>query len=148
MKYSYKDFECLTDTVVSVLASGKFPVDDADKMKQYLKDTHDGDRVIAGLMYPTIDVELEAWTSQGAEPCYASETDDEISLAYFVCIKGKMHTGEIEWTSGDYIPREVNVDFSADNWEEQLERDMIDALEDYVKAESLSYTELNFNDYE
>ena len=145
MEY-HKDFTCLTDTVVSVLASGKFSTDDTEKWSKYLADTNDGDRVLAVIQYPTIDIELEAYTGNGNEPWAANENDNDVILDYFVCVKGMMHTGNVEWTSDDFAPWNIAVDFGSDNWEEALERDMLDALSEYARGKGYSFTELNFND--
>lgn len=142
----HKDFGCLTDTVISVLASGKFPTDDAEKWNKYLADTNGGDRVLAVIQYPTIDIELEAYTGSGNEPWSASESDNNVLLDYYVCIKGVMHTGNIEWCSDDFVPWDVMVDFGSANCEEALERDMLNALSEYARNNGYSFTELNFND--
>lgn len=37
----------------------------------------------------------------------------------------------------------LNVDWNADNWREQLERDMFTALDMYVKTDNYSYDHAN-----
>lgn len=142
-----RDFDMLTDNVVSVLACGKYPLGDAEKMHKYISDTNGGDRVIAIIQFPSIDIELEAWTSRGIEPCYAADDDDEVMLDYFVCFKGLTHTGNEEWVSVDCLPCDVDVDFSASDWREQLEQAMCEALDEYVNNNGLSFTEYNFDDF-
>ena len=139
-----KCFELLTDEVVSVLADGKFPTGDKERWESYLKATNDGDRVLAVLEFPYIDIELEAWTSDCFyEAAYAKDEDNDIDLSYMVCIRGLCH-GKDTWET-DEGAGECNVDFSAENWEELLENEMVKRLAEYVEEHGYSFTEPNFN---
>lgn len=139
-----EDFELLTENVRQILASGHFPTTDEDKWNDFLDVTCGGDRFLGSIAYPTIDIELEAFTGDGNEPYMANDKDNEISLSYCVCTKGKMHTGYVEWLFDDYLSAEVKVDFTDPNWKSLLEADMLDKLDKYVEANGYSYTELNF----
>ena len=139
-----KYFELLTDEVVSVLADGKFPTGDKERWESYLKATNDGDRVLAVLEFPYIDIELEAWTGYGEEPWAATDNDNAIMLWYAVCIKGFLHSGEEAWETDDWAGK-CTVDFSADNWEELLENEMVKRLDEYVDEHGYSFTEPNFS---
>lgn len=59
-------------------------------------------------------------------------------IGYFVCVKG-----EKEWRSDDYTEDPVQVDWNADNWVEQLERDMFKSLDKYVAEKGYSYDHAN-----
>ena len=137
-----KWFDTLTDEVVSVLAGGKFPTDNSNEWSAYLNSTNNGDRVLGMIEFPTIDIELEAYTSNGGEPCEATNDDNDISLSYFVCIKGMLRGFE-EWCSDDYAGR-CSVDFSADDWEQRLEQEMCEKLDEYAKHNGYSFTEMNY----
>ena len=139
-----KYFGCLTEDVRKVLMSGVFPAEDEEKWNKFLKDTDNGDRFLASIVFPTIDIELEAFTGDGNEPYMANDKDNEIMLSYCVCTKGKMHTGHVEWLFDDYLSAEVKVDFTDPDWDALLEADMLEKLDRYVKANGYSYTELNF----
>lgn len=140
-----KYFGLLTDEVVSVLADGKFPTGDTERWERYLKATYDGDRVLAVMEFPYIDIELEAWTGGGGEPCEATDEDNEVSLSYVVCIGGLFH-GEKVWNTDDFAG-DCTIDFSSENWEELLENEMVERLTEYAKKRGYSFTEPNF-DYE
>lgn len=139
-----ENFELLTWNVRQILASGYFPTDNEEDWNTYLEDTHGGDRFLGSIVYPTIDVELNAYTWNGSEPYEAKGNDNEIVLAYFVCTKGLSPYGRDEWESDDFIPYEVDVDFTDPNWQTMLEADMLEKLDKYVEEHGLSYTELNF----
>lgn len=138
-----ENFELLTWNVRKVLASGYFPTDNEEDWNTYLEDT-DGDRFLGSIVYPTIDIELEAYTGDGNEPWSANAKDNGILLSYCVCTKGKTHTGNTEWQFDDFLSAEVNVDFADPNWEALLEADMLEKLDRYVELNGYSYTELNF----
>lgn len=138
-----KDFEQLTENVRQILASGYFPTDNKEVWDAFLEDTRGGDRFLGLIEFPTIDIELNAYTFDGIEPCEAKDGDNEIVLSYFACIKGITPYG-IEWMSDDFVPYEVEVDFADPNWESMLEKDMLEKLDNYVKLNGYSYTELNF----
>lgn len=139
-----KDFELITDNVASVLASGRFPIDDAEKWHQFYEDTHGADRFLGLIAFPTIDIELEMYTGMGNEPYWAteSEKDSEISLSYVVCIKG-ISNGKAMWVIDDFAG-ECNVDFGSDNWELLLEKEMIERVTEYAEKRGYSLTEYNF----
>lgn len=135
-------FDSLTDDVVGVLAEKKFPVEDKERFDKFLEDTHKS-RVLAVMEYPYIDIELEAWTKDGFEPASATETDNGITLMYFVCIKGVCRGDEV-WNSDDYAGA-CTADFSSPNWRESLIEDMDKTLADFAETWDYSYTEPNFN---
>lgn len=139
----YEDFELLTPTVREVIALGRFPTDDEGVWNAFIGDT-DGDRFLGSIAFPTIDIELEAYTGDGNEPWSANAKDNEILLSYCVCTRGKIHTGNTEWQFDDFLSAEVNVDFADTNWEALLEADMLEKLDRYVELNGYSYTELNF----
>lgn len=138
-----KYFGLLTDEVVSVLADGKFPTGDKERWERYLKATYNGDRVLAVMEFPYIDIELEAWTADYFhEPAYATDEDNGIDLSYMVCIRG-LHCGTDCWET-DEGAGDCTVDFGADNWEELLEKEMVERLTEYVEKHGYSFTEPNF----
>lgn len=135
-------FGCLTDNVASVLASGKFPTEDADAWGKYLEDTYGGDRVLAVIEFPYIDIELEAWANGYLEPYEASDKANDIRLTYFVCIRGLLD-GKPMWES-DSGAGSCDVDFSSPNWRGELETEMCEKLDEYAKYYGYSFTEPNF----
>ena len=135
-------FGCLTEDVVSVLASGKFPTDDADAWKRYLESTYGGDRVLAVIEFPYIDIELEAWANGCIEPYEANDKANDIRLTYYVCIRGLLD-GEPTWES-DGCAGNCDVDFSSPNWRGELETEMCEKLDEYAKRCGHSFTEPNF----
>ena len=137
-------FDLLTDNVVSVLADGKFPTGDKERWERYLNATYNGDRVLAVMEFPYIDIELEAYTGDGNEPSEAADDDNGIVLGYVVCIKG-LYCGEEVWQTDDFAG-ECTVDFSSENWEELLEKEMVERLTEYVEKHGYSFTEPNFDD--
>lgn len=128
-----KYFEKLTDDVVSVLSDGEFPIDDKERWNKFYNDV-ERDRVLAIIECENIDIELEMWTGEGNSFDDADENDKKISLSYFVCIK---ENGT--WISDDFIDTEVNVDFSNPNWEIELENDMCNSLNAYIKESGYSF---------
>ena len=140
-----KYFGLLNEDVVSVLADGKFPTSDSKRWQKYLDETYNGDRVLAVIEFPMVDIELEAYTASGGEPWEANDNDNEIMLSYFVCIKGIGRSGSFEWESDDWTGDICKVDFSRPNWKSLLEEDMCNALDKYMKRRGLSYTAPNFN---
>lgn len=134
-----KDFHSLTDNVVSVLADGKFPITDRERLDKFYKDLQ-CDRVLGIIEFPAIDIELEMWTRGGYDYDEATEDDNEISLAYAVC--GKVVSDKYcGWETLDWAYKDVSVDFASKDWEKRLEKEMLSALEDYADIHSLSYTE-------
>lgn len=144
-------FDLLTDNVVSVLAGGKFPTGDAERWSKYLADTNDGDRVLAVISFPYIDIELEAYVNTVAdsgysyldEPFMATIEHNEIDLTYVVCVKGYWH-GDGMWEIDDWAG-DCTVDFSSKNWAELLEKEMVERLTEYAEKHGRSFTEPNFN---
>lgn len=145
-----KDFHSLTDNVVSVLADGKFPTSDKERWDNYLKDTCGGDRVLGVIEFPYIDIELEAYariTDRNGYCGYLDEPNvarknEEICLTYAICWCG-LFRGERSWELYDDDGK-CKVDFSSDNWEEMLEKDMCERLEKFAEKHGLSFTEPNF----
>lgn len=61
--------------------------------------------------------------------------------SYFCCVKhGDKDT---DWESFDYIDAPVNVDWKADDWKEQLEKDMVVTLYKYAFEKCLSFDHVN-----
>lgn len=138
-KYTNK----ITDRVASVLATGTFPTDNADEFKAFLDDINH-DRVLAVLEYPSIDIELEAYTYNGGqEPVSATDEDNSIMLSYCVCLKG-LCNGEETWMFDDFLSFGCFVDWSDPHWRVQLRGEMEDTLRHYAKLNDYSLTDLNF----
>ena len=130
--------------IIDTLRSGKYPVNDPDAWEHFLDATCNAERVLAVLEYPAVDIELEMWTAEGSDVLDATEEDYDVSLSYFACIKGKLPSGAVEWASDEYVNKSCDVDFSADDWEAQLEQDMNKAAIAYAKEHGYSLTDLNF----
>lgn len=70
---------------------------------------------------------------------------------YFICVKGRPTSNETGWCDGGYLDNfgyVVNVDWSSDNWLEQLEKDMFDNLMKAVKEFNLKIDEPNWEGVE
>lgn len=134
MKYIFTT-EGLTDSVAKMLANRKNELT-ARQKGELMNGVFRG---LAILEYPTIDIELNVW-----DTILYGEDDDKIIPEYYVCVKGVTHWGGEEWSSDDTADWDVNVDFSAPNWREQLEKDMHDALLDHAERYGYSLTEPNF----
>lgn len=130
--------------IIDTLRSGKYPVNDPDAWEHFLDVTNNADRVLAVLEYPAVDIELEMWTAEGSDVLDATEEDYDVSLSYFACIKGRSLSGSEEWSSDGYVNKSCNVDFSAEDWEAQLEQEMNKAAIAYAEEHGYSLTELNF----
>lgn len=140
VKYN-KYFESLTDNVRAVLASGRFPFDNAAKWEAFNSDLK-CDRVLAVIEFPTIDIELEMWTHDGYDYFDADWNDCQIRLCYVVCIK--VDDDDVTgWETYDYAPYLGRVDFASPTWEDDLTRDMCQTLEQFAEYHGFSFTELN-----
>lgn len=88
--------------------------------------------------YMDVEVNIYAYCqcSEKADP-----EDKRPVIDYFTCIK----TGDsdYDWDHGEYLNCTVYVDWNADNWSEQLEKDMFEALDRYVNKKGYSYDHAN-----
>ena len=74
---------------------------------------------------------------------------NKVVPAYFICVKGKPETGGEEWRPVGYIDdigNTVKVDWAADDWKEQLEKDMLENLMIAAKRLDLKIDEPNWED--
>ena len=68
-------------------------------------------------------------------------------ITYFICVKGRVDENTTDWSDGGYLDDfgyVVNVDWEADNWMEQLEKDMFENLMKAVKEFDLKIDEPNW----
>lgn len=103
--------------------------------KNFMDDMEeDGDRYIgvAVLEIGYIDIELNIVTEEqvSCNPCPGNKTP---VIDYFICLKND------EWQSEGYIDY-----WNADDWIEQLERDMFKALDAYVSKHGYHYDRPNY----
>ena len=101
----------------------------------------DPQRGIAVLIIGYVDVEVNLFTEE-----QISRYDDQIGnktpvIDYFVCIK--YGENDDEWESDNYLDYQLQVNWNADNWAEQLEKDMFTALDEYVNKKGYSYDRVN-----
>lgn len=85
-----------------------------------------------------VDIELNIATYAMVED-NADENDNRPILDYFCCVK----VDNEEWESDGYLDYNIRVDWKADNWKEQLEREMFEVLDRYTKKKNYSYDEPN-----
>ena len=114
-----------------------------DIRNNYMKDLYengDGYRGAAVLEIGYVDIELNIYT-YGQCILGASSKNKTPLLDYFTCLKHG--TADDDWESDGYIDYSLNVDWKADNWKEQLEKDMFTALDCYVKNNDYSYDHAN-----
>lgn len=100
----------------------------------------DGYMGVAVLEIGYIDIEVNIYTyaqcAIGADPC-----DQRPLINYFVCIK--RGESKADWESDGYLEYEPKVNWKANNWKEQLEKDMFEALNEYVNNTDYSYNKPN-----
>lgn len=110
-----------------------------NRMKD-LYENGDGHIGTAILEIGYIDIEVNIYTYAqcviGADPY-----DQKPLIEYFVCIK--RGESKDDWESDGYLDYDPNVDWMADNWKEQLEKDMFEALNEYVNNTAYSYNRPN-----
>lgn len=99
-----------------------------------------GDFILASLIYPTFDVEINV-----------NNNDGKLDLAYFSCIQGmkanlwaEHQYDGMEWRSDDYTGDICEVDFSKSTWKEDLEKEMVKVAENYAKKKGYSFDKPNF----
>lgn len=102
-----------------------------------LYENGDPERGIAILEIGYVDIEVNLMTYEqvGKHP-----GDKRPIIDYFACIK--CGEGDNDWRSDDYVDHD-NVNWESDNWAEQLERDMFEALNKYVVQKGYSYDHAN-----
>ena len=60
-------------------------------------------------------------------------------IDYFVCANSGEKNSDDGWYNLGYMERKVNVDWHSESWPELLERDMFEALKEYVEKNNLHY---------
>lgn len=111
-----------------------------DIRNNYMKSLYeygDPERGIAILEIGYVDIEVNLMTYEqvGEHP-----GDKRPIINYFSCIK--YGDNDNDWRSDDYVDHD-NVNWESDNWAEQLERDMFEALNKYVVQKGYSYDHAN-----
>lgn len=99
---------------------------------------------VAVLEYDWIDIELNLQS--------ANEPDGDVytctpELSYFCCVKGIRDNKTEDWSDAGYLDDygyEVDVDWNADDWPEQLERDMAEKLKEFAERFGLHYDKPNW----
>ena len=114
-----------------------------DIRNNWIKDMEDDGepyRGIAILEIGYIDIEVNLATY---EQCIidAKPGDKRPSMYYFTCIKHG--DSDDDWESNNFVDHDINVNWESDNWAEQLERDMFEALDKYVAKKGYSYDHAN-----
>jgi hypothetical protein len=103
---------------------------------------------IAVLEYDWIDVELNL---QSANEPDGDGYTCEPSLSYFCCVKGTGDDGESYWMDAGYLDDfgyDVEVDWSGNDWAEQLRNDMERKLKAFAELHDLKYNMPNFDERE
>lgn len=99
----------------------------------------DGERYIgvAVLEIGYIDIEVNVMTEEqvSRKPHPGDKTP---VIDYFICLKND------KWESEGYLDYNIQVDWNADDWKEQLEKDMFQALDEYVKKHGFHYDQPNY----
>ena len=86
-----------------------------------------------------VDIEVNITTP---EQCGTALNDNSPLISYFVCVK--RGDNEDDWESDGYCDlHPVQVNWNAPDWKKQLEIDMLEALDEYVIHNGLSYDEPN-----
>lgn len=109
-----------------------------NRMKNLLENG-DPYRGVAVLEVGYVDIEVNITTS---EQCGKFPTSKAPIISYFAC--RKHGDRDDDWESDDYVDEhDPEVDWYAENWMELLEKDMYEALEDYVIIHELSFDKPN-----
>ena len=90
-----------------------------------------------GYVYVEVNIFSEAQVSRDPN-CHSKTTD----IGYFVCANTGAKDGANTdgWYNLGYIEdRTVNVDWESESWQELLERDMFEALKEYVEKNNLHF---------
>ena len=106
-----------------------------------LYENGDGYRGAAVLEIGYVDVEVNIYTEEQLARSADQVGNKAPVINYFTCLKHG--DSKDDWASDSYLDYNLNVDWNADNWKEQLERDMFTALDKYVKANNYSYDHAN-----
>ena len=99
---------------------------------------------VAFLEYNWIDIELNIFAESGDHDDYTNK----VGASYFCCVKGIDDNGSSQWSEAGYLDDfgfDVEVDWNADDWEEQLEADMERKLKAFASKFSLEYNGPNWN---
>ena len=114
-----------------------------DIRNNYMKELYedgDGYKGVAVLEIGYVDVEVNIYSY--CQCVLDADSEDKTPLIdYFTCLKHGEHNDD--WSSDGYLDYSLNVDWNADDWREQLERDMFIALDEYVRANNHSYDHAN-----
>lgn len=106
-----------------------------------LYENGDGYRGAAVLEIGYVDVEVNIYTEEQLARSDKQVGNKAPVIDYFTCLKHG--DSEDDWASDSYLDYNLKVNWNADNWREQLERDMFTALDMYVKANNYSYDHAN-----
>ncbi len=101
----------------------------------------DPQRGIAVLIIGYVDVEVNLFTEEQISRYDDQKGNKTPVIDYFVCIK--YGENDDEWESDNYLDYQLQVNWNADNWAEQLEKDMFTALDEYVNKKGYSYDRVN-----
>ena len=98
---------------------------------------------VAVLEFDWIDIELNIFAENGDHDGYTNK----VGASYFCCVKGVDDNGNSQWSEAGYLDDfgfDVEVDWNADDWKEQLEADMERKLEAFVWKFHLKYSGPNW----
>ena len=99
---------------------------------------------VAVLEYDWIDIELNLQSANEPDGDGYTCTPE---LSYFCCTKGIRDNKTEDWSDAGYLDDygyEVEVDWNADDWPEQLERDMTEKLKEFAERFGLHYDKPNW----
>lgn len=98
---------------------------------------------LAMLEYDWIDIELNLQSGCNGYDGYTNQAE----LSYFCCVKGIRDNKTEDWSDAGYLDDygyEVEVDWNADDWPEQLKRDMAAKLKEFAERFGLHYDKPNW----
>lgn len=108
-------------------------------------DERNGEHIwgVAMLELGNVDIELNLLSGGTGKD---GKEINEVYPCYFICLKGLISPTDANWVSAGYIDNRypVTVDFTKNNWEEALEKDMFEKMECIVEEHNFSYDEMNF----
>ena len=93
-----------------------------------------------------VDIEVNVHTEEQIARNNCQPGNKTPVVDYFTC--RKIGRSPDDWESDRYLDEyPLQVDWNADNWAEQLEKDMFKALDQYVSKENVSYNHPNLSTF-
>lgn len=97
---------------------------------------------IAILEIGNFDIELNITSAEENRIDINGEVFYKFDIDYYICTKAADCDGFKDWFDIGYLDGKPNVDWNAENWRDQLERDMVNALCEFMKENDFDFDEI------